>query len=293
MSWYTTDELIANGTINPEIGKHLMRTCPTDGYPIVRNLQLTKAKCQNPYCPEHLAYRTDSLIKYLNILKSVGPRTIYDIICENHYTSPFEVLYYFTSQVSDKLFPMHLWEVAMFSGIEGMASTLREELGSYYTIDKYLAEAPNPLPKIVEKADEISRNCNFVNLKPPMSATVLNIMITGPLASMPREAYVRHVNEVVGQYIHVINKGVSKSCDLLITQYPDELRENIRRGTASRKAMAAAEAGTPIVSPDQFEDMLAKYVAQRVGEEERYHSYIIEKEKEGGSWLNEATNETS
>ena len=228
-----------------------MTTCPECGSFIVDNGNtgvITARWCANPKCPGHMAHRAKALADYFGI-SGFGAKTALSYIKPNNYESHFDFL--------KKWFPdekplLSLADIAVLCCIEGFGSTQAEkELSCYPSFENYFTTCFAPNLLLVEHRDELLKAETYFRVKPPKSANKMLVMGTGSFHGYPnRETYFALLNEVFGEYVHIIQTGKRKTGISYLIKEEDAVDH-------SKSALAKA-CGIPIITPADFYSLLCQ-----------------------------------
>ena len=227
---------------------------PSCKSPLLINAEMTRKRCSNISCPLHLKYRASSLLKYLGI-NGIAEETCYKIIKEKSLLSHFDVLPY----VLDYKPSLELWEIAKFCFIQDISDEWVKYLGgkselNYHEFPVHLRQY---FPLICVAV------CYF-NIKKIASHDVtINIAVHGSLGSYgTRDDFVANCNSVVNNTVYtILKKSVTYDTDYLVTYQQSD--------TSCRKVRDALNKNIPIISPDEYVQVMAILTSKERVEGER------------------------
>jgi len=249
---YPTSMLIEQGYISPRLASMILVTCPSDGHAILRNKELTYAKCQKQNCRNHMKHRADALLKHLGKTKGIGPESCLNIAKAFKLETHFEVM----AKVYEKLGldrpSVFLWEIGKFAFVPGISNELEDELSGYWNFEEYFAQ-PNPDPMLYKMRTVLINAQKYFVIKPPLSRIKIEVMITGSISGYsPRETFITHVNDVCGRVVRVVLKGKKQSVNYLITEDKQVILASMTDGLMNGKTDAAFKGGVQVVTPREF-----------------------------------------
>lgn len=260
--------LVEQGYISPALAPDILVICPDDGYPILRNHDLTFAKCMNPYCRLHVMHRADSLLKYLGHHKGIGPKGCLNLLKTFGLRTQFEVMdkvYKSTGVLGVNKPQLYLWEIAQFQYIPGLSSTLEDVLAGYVSFREYF-ESSYPLNILKPYKTELIEAEKFFDVKMPLSRDKIEVMITGSISGFKkRDDFIAHLNSIAGHHVRIVLKGKNQSVDYLIAEDKINILMSIERGTPNGKTDAALRGGVRILTPNEFMSEFAQVIRVRKG----------------------------
>jgi len=263
-----TQQLIDEGFIDPLLASSILVTCPDDGKPILRNYELTFAKCMNPWCRNHMMHRADSLLKYLGHHKGIGPKGCLNLLKTFGLKTHFEVMekvYKETNVLNGGKPRLHLWEIAMFCYIPGFSTELEDILSGYISFSEYF-NSPYPLKGLRAYKQPLLDAEKFFEVKMPLARDKIEVMITGSIHGFKkRDHFIDHLNEIAGHLVRVVLKGKNQSVDYLITEDKVGILLGIQRGAYNLKTDAALKGGVRILTPNEFMHEFAEVIRKRKG----------------------------
>lgn len=255
----TTKQLIEEGVISSQIAKLVMITCPYDGYPIVRNEELTVAFCARPSCIGHRKFQLDDLLKHFGV-KGIGPQK-----CEEYLNIVgIDNIFMAAEMVLGYRPQMHLSEIAKFCYTRGISNEWENVLAGFASFtDFYNTERSLPYRKYKGMLLDAEK---YVNVLKPLSREKVEVMITGSIIGYSnRELFIKDCNEIVGGVIRVKLCGAKQSADYLIVEEKEEVLRAAKSGGGSTKARAAINGGVKVVTSKEFVIELAAIVKTLIG----------------------------
>ena len=258
--------LLDEGYIDPRLSADIKMFCDDDGYPILRNTELTFAKCMKPDCRLHAMYRADSLLKYLGHHKGVGPKGCLNLMKVYGLQDQFEVMekvYSISKTLGENKPRLHLWEVAMFTYIPGFSKDLEEILAGCLNFTEYF-NSEYPLKVLSLYRHKLLKAEKYFDIKMPLSRDSITVMITGSIRGYKkRDYFVDHMNELAGSIVRVVLRGPKQSADYLITDDKYGILMSVQNGSMNGKTEAAIKGGVKIVTPVEFMTQFAELISQR------------------------------
>lgn len=258
----TTQQLIDIGVINRDLAPYLMKECPYDGAPIIRNDELTSARCMHPECRGHMMYRADDLFKYLGV-KGIGPKSCLAMIKTKDARTHFDLVPVIFGEIKPRL---HLWEIAMFCYIPGIQTGWENILAGYVSFTAFFEGNESyaylkPFRKRLEYAEK------FFNVKPPLAKRKIEVMITGSINGYGnRNLFIDACNSVVGGLVRVKSVGAKQSADYLICENKTNVLKNREVGIeGTGKIEAAINGGVKVVTSVEFLEDLHLLVKEILG----------------------------
>lgn len=247
-----------NGAIPKWLSDKIMNKCKYCGAPIVDSgptnysgkMQLTQRYCPNKYCPGHMGHKIVKLAEMFNV-SGIGAETAIGMVLEHDLKYHIQVLpIWFREKPL-----VHLWQVGKAAQIYGYDKQWQEMLDGYSSFEDYYNRAMYPDPVVSINYDYLTWCQTFFNILPPLSANVINVMISGSVEGYRRkEDYIEFLNKHAGQFIQVRMVGKKKTgVDYLIKE-PWSVDHD--------KTKTALDAGIPIVSSQEFMAILIVLVKQ-------------------------------
>lgn len=262
MEFRPTKHLIDAGIISPLLAKDILKECPYDGAPILRNLELTVTKCMHPECRGHMKFRADDMLKYLGV-KGIGPETCLTYIKSKGLSNHFQII---PLVFGDNKPSLHLWEVAMFCYVPGISTGWEEVLAGYGNFREFFINSPqanyySPYRSKLEEAEK------YFHIKLPLARRKIDVMITGSINGFsPRDAFIDACNAIVGSLIRIKKSGQKQSANYLICEYKENLLMSLEAGLpVTGKAEAAWKGGAKIVTSAEFLSDLHLLVRELLG----------------------------
>lgn len=268
MEFYTMHELLTMGKIPWKYAKNLKTNCeycstPKKFVPILTSETLRQRKCSNPNCLGHTQHRADSMFKHLGV-KGIGPETCLSMLRALDVKTVFDLI---PKVFGDKKPIVNLYEIAQMAAIPGYQGKWEEILRSYASFEEYFSQA-YPTQDVLRYKDYLIDAQKYFLINPPMSATQINVMITGGVSGYARrEDFIKECNKYAGHIIYVKLVGKRKTgVQYLITEGASEGKEKL-------KAAVESHGRIQIVTPSQFLQILTEKV-NRMGK-----TYINEERK--------------
>lgn len=262
MLFKTTRKLIEEGTIAPEVAEDILKECPLDGAPIIRNENLTMARCLHPECRGHMKYKADDLMKYLGV-KGIGPETCLNFIKSKGLLSHFELVPIIFPNEKPRL---HLWEVAMFCYVPGMSKGWEGLLAGYGTFTEFFEKADIP-SELISYRKRLEAAEKFFDIKAPLARKKIEVMITGSINGyLNRDHFIDACNDVVGGLVRIKLCGKKQSVHYLIAENKENIVKALQEGMGvTQKAEAAWKGGAKIVTSEEFLKDLHVLVKELLG----------------------------
>ncbi len=225
---------------------NILKECPHCGAPIVENDTMTARWCSNPKCPKHMAYKIVEVCKFLGV-KGIGPANAQEWIKNQNLQNQFEIIPHLLSYKPT----VSLADIATLACIEGYGSIQAEnELPQMHSFEEYFDTAQvNPL--LVPYKEILIEAQKYFEIKKPLSSRKMYVMGTGSFHGFnSRESYFNYINQVFGEYVHVIQTGKRKTGITFLIKEDDAIDHS--------KSQIAYENNIPIVTPKQFIAILLK-----------------------------------
>lgn len=215
----------------------------------------TNRRCSNPTCPSMLAGRFVSMCKVLG-LKGVGYKTGLKLVETYYLKSHVDCINYILEEPLTVSLGKFL-RAMQFEGVDGELEAICER-GGYYTLDELFKGYEGDLKDLLNvNKEELYRCSKFFKFKKPAFEKAvdkpvksLNIMITGTPKGYPdKDTFVGTLNYLL--------KGV-----ITIYHIPHKRKTNVdylireAGSTTKGKYEAALEAGIPIVTSEEFIQIL-------------------------------------
>lgn len=226
--------------------------------------------CLNPRCPGHMAYKMMEITKFLGI-KGIGPKTAVTMIQQNGFKNHLDAMLFWTNGERPVV---RLSEVAVLACIRGLGRpTAESELGGYGSFAEYFQSSRNPNIILWEHQKELFEAETYFIVKPPLSKKKIRVMATDSFYGYgSREEYFDMLNELFGQYAHIIQTGKRKTgISYLICE--DGASDSAKMGVAR-------DCGIPIITPIQFVGVLNMTFPGAITNE-RYEEVVMRSVKGG------------
>lgn len=207
---------------------------------IVNNDALTVRMCSNAECYLHNAAKLEAVAKYFGI-KNVGIATAKEIIREHNLTYHLDGLKYIMKSKPS----VYLHEVGVLAMLRGHDKDIQEYARGFKSFKDFLPIKDQYPFWFQIQLDDLIKAESYFDVKPPVSRTTLNVMLTGTFHGWPsRDDFIKFLNDHFGMYVYVNNVGVRKTnVDFLICE-EDAAFHN--------KMAIAKERGIPIITPAKF-----------------------------------------
>ena len=243
------------------VKESIMTTCPYCGSPIASNHDLgplTERWCSNPECPEHMGYRLAYIAKYFNI-KGFGPAAGKDYFIYNKPKSILQVV----TQWFDEKPTESLSTIADLACIKDFGITTGQKfLDKYGSFEEYFEKSENVDPILLQHKDELLLAETFFNVKKPFTGDNMYVMATGVIHGYSnRDQFFQDINNIVGDKIHIIQTGLRKTGITCLVKEPDAVDH--------RKSKVAKECGIPIVTSQEFIDLVYRTYINLGGDSEK------------------------
>ena len=221
----------------------------------------TNRRCSNRTCPGMLAARFTTMCELLGI-KGVGYKTGLRLIRQHDFKSHVDCIAYVVDDVLTVKLGTFL-RCMQFEGVDKEWDVICER-GDFYDLDSLYAGYSGDLRGYLDKyKDEIYR-CSkfFIFSKPRFEKAVdkpikeLTVMITGtPKGYASKEAFINFWNEKLVGVIKIYHCPHARKTgvDVLIRE---------KGSTTKTKYTAALEAGIPIVTSEEFIQLLTNIIEQ-------------------------------
>lgn len=223
------------------------------GGTIYNNPDLTRRACTNPSCRNHLAYKIVDLAKYFGV-KGMGPASAKELVMAHQLTYHLDALQYLVNGKPT----VSLWEVAHLAMVEGHDKDMRQFCQGYASFEDVFASNQQFPFWFQMMKDTLTKAEGYFNVKPPLSKTVLNVMMTGELHGYPsRSMFLDKLNKKYGALVQFVDVGVRKTNVWCLIREEDAAFHN--------KTKIAIERKIPIFTPKQLENAMEIYVKQKLG----------------------------
>jgi hypothetical protein len=270
--WYTIEQLRTKKLVKESILNELESVCdvPGCGCPIIVNEELTKMRCANPDCYGHMKHRADDMCKQLDI-KGIGPETCYKILRDNHLKNHFQVLPYVLKD--GKKPRLHLWEIAKMAAIPGVSKRWEDLLEGIPSFEKFFEDREN-YKKFYHYKQLLIEACQYFDIKPTLSGRVVSIAIHGSIKGYRnRKSFVDDCNDIFGSVIKVRLRENNQSNDYLVTEETNTIaiikkrleRMQYIKTSSLNKMELAIYCGIPIKTPNEFIQIILKYIQENYG----------------------------
>lgn len=245
----------------------LSTECDICGAPMLNyyndDMRCTNRRCSNRICPGMLAARFTTMCELLGV-KGVGYKTGLRLIRQYNLTSHVDCIKYVMDEVLTIKLGTFL-RCMQFEGVDKEWETICNKW-DYYDLDTLYKDYDGELRGILDRNKEEIYRCSqfFIFSQPKFQKVVdrpiteLTVMITGtPKGYASKEAFVNFWNEkllgVIKIYhcLHARKTGV----DILIRE---------KGSTTKTKYAAALEAGIPIVTSEEFIQLLTNIIEQEM-----------------------------
>jgi len=244
--------LSQNDTMLPDwVKEHMMMTCPHCGSPIASNHDtgvLTERWCSNEECPGHMAYRIVYLAQYYN-MEGWGPATALKWIKLHKPYSHLEILKeWFKTKPTEPLSRIADLACVKDFGL-AQAQAVLDQFASFKEF--FDSEISEDYPVLCDNAGNLLIAQSYFEVKKPMLGQNVYVMATGSIHGFTnRDAFFEHLNELIGDIIHVVQVGARKTNVSCLIKEEDAVDH--------KKSRIAKEAGIPILTSQQFTNMILK-----------------------------------
>lgn len=244
-----------NDNLPDWVRENIKMVCPYCNSLLVDNSDgpsgMTARWCPNSKCPGHMQYKIDAMAKKLGV-KDFGPASALTYIRINHCESHLDIL---DSWLHGAKPVLPLSDIADLACIEGYSSTTgKKELNSFKSFDDYFHNATNVNAILWHHRDVLFKAESYFTVAKPLARRKMLVMAHGSFNKFnSRGEFFKEVNEAFGEFIQIIEVGVRKTgVSYLI----------IDNGVShsGQKYKAAVETGVPIVTPEEFVNILTGYV---------------------------------
>ena len=225
--------------IPPWLEPHLRKECAC-GWPIGNNTELTLRMCLNPECPYHMAQKVADLAKEMNV-KGVGPAKALELVKRYKFKTHLEAIPLWFEEKPSK----HLHEIISLSMIHGLDKKAHKYCDGFNSFTEMFSH-PEKLPQeILVWKNVLLKAETFFKVKPALSTSRVNIMITGEIHDVAsRSCFVSALNQMYGHRFQIVDVGVRKTGVMCLIREEDAPIHN--------KTRIAMERNIPILTPKEF-----------------------------------------
>lgn len=241
-----------NSDIPSWVKEHMLLKCNYCGSYIVDNgnenpdHEITARRCANPNCPGHMQYKVAYLAKHFGI-DGIGPATALDMIKTYSFKSHLDAIpIWFTKSKPVE----RLGTIADLACIEGYGTTkATRDLNCFQSFTDYFNSGREIDKVLWSNREHLKSAESHFTIAPPLARNKINVMMTGSFNGFSnRKDYLTEINNIFGEAVQVVDVGKRKTG----VQYLIREHNAVDRS----KTALARELGIPIVTPQEFIDIL-------------------------------------